>query len=192
MRFGARKEQRESQEPGGPARLCREPGRACCATLQPDRTSTRESRRVHELAGRADGLAADLRPLQPVVPHGRPRGGRPRRADSCSRTSASTASTASRSARPSTSCPCTPDGYVIGDVILFALGDDRFNLVGRAPALNWITYHAETGGYDVAGRARPAHGASHRRPPQVVSLPGAGPQRDAGRREGARRPSRPS
>jgi glycine cleavage system aminomethyltransferase T len=46
--------------------------------------------------------------------------------------------------------PCSPDGYVIGDVILFALGDDRFNLVGRAPALNWISYHAETGGYDVA------------------------------------------
>jgi glycine cleavage system aminomethyltransferase T len=45
--------------------------------------------------------------------------------------------------------PCNPDGYVIGDVILFALGDDRFNLVGRAPALNWILYHAETGGYDV-------------------------------------------
>jgi glycine cleavage system aminomethyltransferase T len=45
--------------------------------------------------------------------------------------------------------PCTPDGYVIGDVILFALGENRFNLVGRAPALNWVTYHAETGGYDV-------------------------------------------
>ena len=46
--------------------------------------------------------------------------------------------------------PCSPDGYVIGDVILFALGDHRFNLVGRAPALNWIIYHAETGGFDVA------------------------------------------
>ena len=45
--------------------------------------------------------------------------------------------------------PCSPDGYVIGDVILFALGENRFNLVGRAPALNWIMYHAETGGYDV-------------------------------------------
>jgi len=45
--------------------------------------------------------------------------------------------------------PCSPDGYVIGDVILFALGDDRFDLIGRAPALNWIIYHAETGGYDV-------------------------------------------
>ena len=44
--------------------------------------------------------------------------------------------------------PCTPDG-VIGDVILFALGEDQFNLVGRAPVLNWVTYHAETGGYDV-------------------------------------------
>lgn len=45
--------------------------------------------------------------------------------------------------------PCTPDGYVIGDVILFALDEGRYNLVGRAPALNWVTYHAETGGYDV-------------------------------------------
>jgi syringate O-demethylase len=45
--------------------------------------------------------------------------------------------------------PCTPDGYVIGDVILFALGESAYNLVGRAPALNWIMYHAETGDYDV-------------------------------------------
>ena len=45
--------------------------------------------------------------------------------------------------------PCTPEGYVIGDVILFHLAEDEFNLVGRAPALNWVTYHAETGGHDV-------------------------------------------
>jgi syringate O-demethylase len=44
--------------------------------------------------------------------------------------------------------PVTPEGYVIGDVILFYLAEDAFNLVGRAPALNWITYHAETGSYD--------------------------------------------
>ena len=44
--------------------------------------------------------------------------------------------------------PCTPDGYVIGDVILFYLAENEFNLVGRAPVLNWVTYHAETGGYD--------------------------------------------
>jgi syringate O-demethylase len=45
--------------------------------------------------------------------------------------------------------PCSPDGYVIGDVILLAPEDGRYDLVGRAPALNWVTYHAETGGYDV-------------------------------------------
>ncbi|MEV4568200.1 hypothetical protein AB0K12_30905 [Nonomuraea sp. NPDC049419] len=45
--------------------------------------------------------------------------------------------------------PCTPDGYVIGDVILFRLGEQTFNLVGRIPALNWVRYHAETGGHDV-------------------------------------------
>jgi syringate O-demethylase len=45
--------------------------------------------------------------------------------------------------------PCTPDGYVIGDVILFHLAEHEFNLVGRAPVLNWVTYHAQTGDYDV-------------------------------------------
>ena len=45
--------------------------------------------------------------------------------------------------------PCTPEGYVIGDEILFALDENDFNLVGRAPVLNWVTYHAETGGLDV-------------------------------------------
>lgn len=45
--------------------------------------------------------------------------------------------------------PCTPYGYVIGDVILFYLEENKFNLVGRAPVLNWVMYHAETGKYDV-------------------------------------------
>jgi len=45
--------------------------------------------------------------------------------------------------------PVSPDGYVIGDVILFYLAENKFNLVGRAPALNWVTYHAQTGKYDV-------------------------------------------
>lgn len=46
--------------------------------------------------------------------------------------------------------PCSPDGYVIGDVILFYLAPDRFNLVGRVPCLNWIMYQAEVGGHDVS------------------------------------------
>jgi glycine cleavage system aminomethyltransferase T len=45
--------------------------------------------------------------------------------------------------------PCSYDGHVIGDVILFNLGPNRFNLVGRIPALNWIQYHAQAGKYDV-------------------------------------------
>ncbi len=45
--------------------------------------------------------------------------------------------------------PCTPDGYVIGDVILFYLDENQFNLVGRAPTLNWVMYNAEVGKDDV-------------------------------------------
>lgn len=45
--------------------------------------------------------------------------------------------------------PCSYDGFVIGDVILFYLAHQRFNLVGRVPSINWIRYHADTGGFDV-------------------------------------------
>jgi len=45
--------------------------------------------------------------------------------------------------------PCSYDGHIIGDVILFYLAENTFNLVGRAPVLNWVRFHAETGGYDV-------------------------------------------
>jgi glycine cleavage system aminomethyltransferase T len=42
---------------------------------------------------------------------------------------------------------CNADGYVIGDAILFYLAENRFNLVGRPPAANWVHYHVTTGGY---------------------------------------------
>ena len=45
---------------------------------------------------------------------------------------------------------CNPDGYVIGDGILFFLDENKVSLVGRPSAHNWLQYHAETGGYDVA------------------------------------------
>ena len=45
--------------------------------------------------------------------------------------------------------PCTPEGYVIGDVILFYLAENQFNLVGRAPAIEWVEFHAATGDWDV-------------------------------------------
>jgi len=46
-------------------------------------------------------------------------------------------------------CPCSYDGYVIGDGILFHLEQDKLVYVGRAPAASWIQFHAETGGYKV-------------------------------------------
>ena len=46
--------------------------------------------------------------------------------------------------------PCSYEGYVIGDMILFRLTEDRFNMVGREPTVNWVQFHCETGGYDVA------------------------------------------
>ena len=44
---------------------------------------------------------------------------------------------------------CNPDGYVIGDGILFFLDENKVRLVGRPSAHNWVQYHGETGGYDV-------------------------------------------
>jgi glycine cleavage system aminomethyltransferase T len=42
---------------------------------------------------------------------------------------------------------CNPEGYVIGDVILFHLEENLFNLVGRPSVHNWVQFNCETGGY---------------------------------------------
>jgi len=46
-------------------------------------------------------------------------------------------------------CLCNPDGDIIGDQILFHLGEQEFSSVGSVWANNWIRYKAETGGYNV-------------------------------------------
>ena len=43
---------------------------------------------------------------------------------------------------------CNHDGHVIGDVVLFYLDKNSFNLVGRPSIHNWVQYHCETGGYN--------------------------------------------
>jgi len=45
--------------------------------------------------------------------------------------------------------PTTPYGHVIGDGIIFHLAEEEFVYVGRAPAANWLHFHAASGGYDV-------------------------------------------
>lgn len=44
---------------------------------------------------------------------------------------------------------CNPDGFVIGDAILFYLEPERFQLVGRPSAHNWVEYHAMKSGLNV-------------------------------------------
>jgi vanillate/3-O-methylgallate O-demethylase len=45
--------------------------------------------------------------------------------------------------------PCSHEGYVIGDGILFYLAKNELLFVGRAPTVNWLQFHAETGGFKV-------------------------------------------
>jgi vanillate/3-O-methylgallate O-demethylase len=42
--------------------------------------------------------------------------------------------------------PCSYDGQVIGDGILFYMAENDFVFVGRNPTANWIEFHAKTGG----------------------------------------------
>lgn len=45
---------------------------------------------------------------------------------------------------------CSPDGFVIGDMIVFGLEDDAVDIVGRPVVANWVQFNAETGGYRVS------------------------------------------
>lgn len=44
---------------------------------------------------------------------------------------------------------CNPDGYVIGDAILFGHTDEKVSIVGRPSVPNWVHFQAEAGKYDV-------------------------------------------
>jgi vanillate/3-O-methylgallate O-demethylase len=51
--------------------------------------------------------------------------------------------------------PCSYDGYVIGDGILFHLEENKLVYVGRAPVANWLQFHAQTGGFNVTTQMDP-------------------------------------
>ena len=53
-----------------------------------------------------------------------------------------------------------PNGYFIGDAILFCLGEEEFLSVGAAAAHNWLHYQIETGDYDVTGDLQPRPAAT--------------------------------
>jgi len=63
--------------------------------------------------------------------------------------------------------PCSYDGYVIGDGILFYLDKEELLFVGRTPTVNWIEFHAQTGGYQVE-TIRDERSPSHPRGKAVV------------------------
>ena len=79
--------------------------------------------------------------------------------------------------------PVSPEGFIIGDVIMFYLAENTFNLVGRAPALNWVRFHAETGGYDVKVELDERTAERKDRPPAPLPVPDPGTERDEGDRK---------
>jgi syringate O-demethylase/vanillate/3-O-methylgallate O-demethylase len=44
---------------------------------------------------------------------------------------------------------CAPNGYLIGDMIIFGLGENLVNIVGRPTVANWVEYNASLGTFDV-------------------------------------------
>jgi vanillate/3-O-methylgallate O-demethylase len=45
--------------------------------------------------------------------------------------------------------PCSYDGYVIGDGILFHEDENRLNFVGRAPTVDWMQFHGQSGTWNI-------------------------------------------
>ena len=73
--------------------------------------------------------------------------------------------------------PCSYDGYVIGDGILFYLDENELLFVGRAPTVNWLQFQAETGGFKVdiiRDDRSPSHPRGKAGHPPALPLPGAG------------------
>ncbi len=143
---------------------------------------------VHQLARRAAGLAADLRAVQPVLSHGRADGRRAGRARVPQRPRRQQLQ-GIRAGQGQAVRALQSDGYVIGDVILFYLAENQFNLVGRAPVLNWVQFHAATRTSARDLQLRRAHGGAPRSAePPPLPLPDAGSERHEGHRDRHRSP----
>lgn len=68
---------------------------------------------------------------------------------------------------------CNPNGYLIGDGILFHLDENELRLVGYGP-INWVQYNLETGDYDATAE-RIEHGGMREGPPDVFRYQVQGP-----------------
>ena len=68
-----------------------------------------------------------------------------------------------------------PDGNYLGDCVLFYLGNEEFNLVGRPTSLDWVQYHVETGQWDVTTERDPQSMDRGGRPPVVYRYEIQGP-----------------
>ena len=145
---------------------------------------------IHELARRAAGLAGDGRSLRPIAPHGRTPG---RRAGCHQASFAISAINSFASFAPNKAkqfVTCSPDGHVIGDVILFHLDREPIpprrpradGQLGAVPRPNRRIRRNDGAGRQVALSPRRQAGD-----PQALPLPGAGTERTAGPRKAQRR-----
>ena len=50
---------------------------------------------------------------------------------------------------------CSPEGYVIGDAILYYLEPENFLLLGNPASTDWVQFHCERGGDDVTAELDP-------------------------------------
>ena len=69
-----------------------------------------------------------------------------------------------------------PDGFIIGDAILFHLPDGSFDLVGHPMVLDWVEFHAEARAWTRA-RVRRELDRPHLRPAEAVPLRAPGTDR---------------
>jgi len=70
---------------------------------------------------------------------------------------------------------CSPDGYFIGDVILFHLPDGTFDLVGREIVMDWVQFHLETGDYDATSERDDNSAMRRSGPPKLYRFEVQGP-----------------
>ena len=105
--------------------------------------------RVQQLAQRADLLAGELRAARPVPPHDRPVPQGARRAAGLLERLAVNSFATFTPGKAKQYVAVNPDGFIIGDAILFHLPDGSFDLVGHPMVLDWVEFHAVSERLDV-------------------------------------------
>ncbi len=152
---------------------------SCCELTDRRLRVSGSTKRIQQLAGRAARLARIGGPVRSVAPYGRDNRQRTRRPEDAQLSDHQQLRRISRPTRPSSLCPAAMMATSSVTAFFSIWTANELLFVGRAPTVNWIEFHGQTGGFKVdliRDDRSPSHPRGNAVSAAPLPLPDPGPE----------------